>query len=209
MKHHTVKELPIASLIKAAWNYKADDKALSEKLTNNIRKNGQVETIIVRPLNDSLYEVVNGNHRLEALLELKYESVLCIDVGPISEIQAKRLALETNETRFLSDPNKIGVILSELTNVYSADDLISTMGLSEDDICTYSEMSKFDWDKYTNDGITTEIQPGIKKLILTLSNSQHLKWEDWLRHCGSVRESVTAEDGLELLLDKYANINQI
>jgi len=43
-------ELPINKLLKADWNYKVDNEALLEKLKNNLKRNGQIENIIVRLL---------------------------------------------------------------------------------------------------------------------------------------------------------------
>lgn len=106
------KTIPLASLVMAPWNYKTDDDHLQSKLVANIKKNGQVENLLVRSLKDGKFEVVNGNHRFKALRELGYKKVLVCDLSPMSEEEAKRIALETNETRFESDP----LMLAQLVN---------------------------------------------------------------------------------------------
>ena len=42
--------LPIDKLVEASWNYKDDDEVLQEKLAENIKRNKQIENIIVREL---------------------------------------------------------------------------------------------------------------------------------------------------------------
>src|SRR3972149_2059713 len=64
------KLMPIEILVKADWNYKADDEEKSNKLTNNIKRIGQVENIQVRELDTGYYEVINGNHRLDCLQKI-------------------------------------------------------------------------------------------------------------------------------------------
>jgi ParB-like chromosome segregation protein Spo0J len=49
-------ELNISQLVKADWNYKVDNEALAEKLANNIKRNGQIENIIVRELDKEEYK---------------------------------------------------------------------------------------------------------------------------------------------------------
>ncbi len=81
------RELPIELLIEADWNYKEQDLSLSRKLVENIRRNGQLENIIVRQLPTGYFEVVNGNHRLVAFRELNFETVIVYDCGEISLVE--------------------------------------------------------------------------------------------------------------------------
>ena len=60
-------EIPTDKLVKADWNYKTEDQEKQEKLKENIKRNGQIENIIIRELETGFFEVVNGNHRLSVL----------------------------------------------------------------------------------------------------------------------------------------------
>jgi ParB-like chromosome segregation protein Spo0J len=66
-KENSFVDIPLDLLVPADWNYKTDDEYRQEKLKNNIKRNGQVENIIVRLLSTGFYEIVNGNHRYQAL----------------------------------------------------------------------------------------------------------------------------------------------
>jgi len=74
-------EIPIDQLIKADWNYKKEHETTKEKLKENIKRNGQIENIIVRRLDSGFYEVVNGNHRFDAIKDLEIETAICYDLG--------------------------------------------------------------------------------------------------------------------------------
>lgn len=140
------KELPIDVLVQADWNYKKNDEKLQKKLADNIEKNGQIENILVRPLGNGEYEVVNGNHRYMALKSLGVKKAIVYDLGEISLQQAQRIAIETNETKFESDNVALAEILSNLTDEFGIADLEVTMPYTGDELSNFSEMLNFDWE---------------------------------------------------------------
>lgn len=119
-------ELPVASMIKADWNYKVDDAKLSAKLEENIRRNGQIENIIVRELDDGTFEVVNGNHRLDVMRRLEFENVYCYNLGSVGLPEAQRIAIETNETKFKSE-----AVMRGLQADFTIDDLTMTISVGD------------------------------------------------------------------------------
>ncbi len=116
------RTIPIDALVKASWNYKADDDDMAAKLLENIRRNGQIQNLIVRALSPAeragyttaVREVVNGNHRLEAFRALGLKDAVCYDLGLVSAADAKRIAIETNETYFAPDHVKLADLLREI-----------------------------------------------------------------------------------------------
>lgn len=71
--------IPLDKLIKAEWNYKKEDKEQEKKLKANIEKNGFIENLVVREIENG-YEVVNGNHRLDVLKRLNINQVMCYNL---------------------------------------------------------------------------------------------------------------------------------
>jgi len=120
-------KIPIAKLVKADWNYKKDDQRMMAKLIANMKRNGQIENIIVRELKTGFFEVVNGNHRLDAMISLDVQDVQCFNLGVISPAAAKRIATETNETRFPTDDLRLHELIVEMMDEFSAEDLAGTI----------------------------------------------------------------------------------
>lgn len=152
MDNKNFKTLPLSKLVSADWNYKNNDDKLQKKLVANIKKTGQIENIIVRQLKGGKYEVVNGNHRYLAFKELDYNEVMVYDLGKISDAQAKRIAVETNETKFKSDPLKLAELMEELKLEF--DDLEITSPFSEEELDNMSKTLQFDWNAQDGEGDT-------------------------------------------------------
>ena len=139
------QHIEIGKLTKAEWNYKEDDALTESKLIENLRKNGQVENIIVRETDKGMYEVVNGNHRLKAYQTLGYKKVLCYNLGKVNLLQAKQIAIETNETRFAPDRIKLAERVTELAEEFGSADIAATMPFSEKDISNLQSVLTYDW----------------------------------------------------------------
>jgi ParB-like chromosome segregation protein Spo0J len=150
VKENEFSLVPITILRKAEWNYKKNNPDLLEKLKSNIVKNKQIENIIIRELEDETYEVVNGNHRVDAFVELGIENVMAFNLGKISKEQAQRIAIETNETKFESDTLKLAEIFKELLKTTDIADLEKSMPYSEQEIENMAKLTDFDWDAFND-----------------------------------------------------------
>ena len=147
-------EIPTEKLVKADWNYKTEDPNKQEKLKENIKRNGQIENIIVRELETGFYEVVNGNHRLSVLKALNIEKAYSYNLGKISQAQAIRIAIETNETKFDTDSIALAERVKELTEEFDLKDLVNTLPYSETEIDNFSKLTDFDWEQYETDDLS-------------------------------------------------------
>jgi hypothetical protein len=162
-KNHGFQKLKVKDLVKASWNYKTDDPELKEKLRANIKRNGIIENLIVRELGKK-YEVVNGNHRFEVLLEDGVKEVMVYNLGDISLPAAQRIAYETNETKFENDQIKLSRLMNNIMKEFEASDLVKTMALKLEDIDALTKLISYDPGQYkTNEG---EIEDLIKNRLL-------------------------------------------
>ena len=141
--------IPIDKLVKADWNYKNNNDEIKEKLKENIKRNGQVENILVRELETGFFEIINGNHRYDALVELNVDSVIAYNFGKISLPQAQRIAVETNETRFDSNPEKLSALLKELEIEFSAEDLLTSLPFNQSQ---FDDLLNFSFDEDNSNG---------------------------------------------------------
>ena len=199
------QEIELSKLVGAAWNYKKDFEYLEEKLINNIKKNGIIENIIVREIEGDKFEVVNGNHRLKACVKIGLEKIMCCNLGGIKLRVAKRIAVETNETKFPNDKSKLSDIVSELLDSFGLDDMISTTPWNTDEI---GKLAKIDVDDLTS-GVDDDDAPGssfeIENVIKIPADDEALSiWNEWVEQCSgdelhafktAINASLTSKQG--------------
>lgn len=142
--------LPLDQIQIAPWNYKTDDPGMQSKLEGNLKRNGQIENLIVREIEGSggMFECVNGNHRLKAMRSLGIPSAICYNLGAVSELQAKRIALETNETKFGADNIRLAEIVSELVKEVDLESLNETLPFTDEEIQNFGTLLGFDWSQF-------------------------------------------------------------
>ena len=158
--------MPVGKILPAPWNYKEQDEATSAKLLDNLKRNGQVETCIVRthPTKRGYYEMVNGNHRLDLFMAAGIEQVHCFNLGKVSQQEAERVAIETNETKFDADPVRLAQLVTGLLGTFERDDLLSTLPYSDNELDNFKDLLDFEWEK--PDPKTPKEGPGALKLLL-------------------------------------------
>jgi len=139
--------IPIKKLVTADWNYKADSEFMMNALVENLRRNGQIINVITRELGRGRHEVVNGNHRLEALRKIGVEQVVCFNLGKVSKEEAIRLAIETNETNFEPSMPKLAGIVIEAVEKTEFDMSANTLPYSEEEVHRFREMKRVDWNQ--------------------------------------------------------------
>jgi ParB-like nuclease domain len=167
-------DIPIKLLVKADWNYKEEDAKQSEKLKNNLKRNGQIENVIVRLLDTGFYEVANGNHRLDVFLELGYKTVHAYNLGQVSLKQAQRVAIETNETRFKSNPEKLQETLQELLEEFEITDLQETFSTDID--FNFDVETELDIDSFSDaDNKANDLASNVMKAIMIEYEESHYK----------------------------------
>jgi len=146
-------------LVKAEWNYKEEDEELQNLLKANLQRNGQVQNLIVRALPDEqttedglpIYEVPDGNHRLPSLKRIGQERVMCYNLGRVSEQEAKRIALEVNETQWDADPISLAETMTDVKEEFGMEDILGTMPFKREEIDHFEETLDFDWDDFEED----------------------------------------------------------
>lgn len=135
------KVIPLELIVKASWNYKENDEFMSGQLKNNIKRNGQIATCQVRELDTGYYEMVDGNHRHDAFTQLEYEYVFAYDHGKISQAEAMRIAVETNETKFKYNSEKLSALLNDIKLEFPEIDLLTTLPFTDTDFSNMIDLS--------------------------------------------------------------------
>lgn len=178
--------LPLAQLVKAEWNYKKDEPELAKKLIANIKRNGQVENLLVRHFGRNRFEVVNGNHRVDALVELKAKRVVVCDLGKISKAEAMRLAIETNESRFETDYVKLSSLFKEMKADFTEDDLLTTLPFDAREFSDIEQITEFEWPEgYKKNGERGGKARGkTAPLTFHLTPAEQNKWTNFAARSG-------------------------
>lgn len=192
-------DIPVDRVLPAAWNYKGEDEALSTVLRGNLRRNGQVESVIVRvhPDRKGFYEMVNGNHRLPEFKAAGITIVHAFNLGTVTQEEAARVAIETNDTRFQNDPVKLAGLLDQIGKAFEASDLQNTLPFTSAELDNYSALLSFDWSQFDGQRHTPPKKPAI--LSFTLDDELSGLWD-------RVREVVKVEapeDALKAVLSAY------
>ena len=96
-------EMNESDLVKADWNYKTDGtEEQIEKLMASIGVDKSVGVLAVREKGKK-FEVIDGNHRLEAIKRLGWKKVPCENFGDISKAKAITIARRRNHKWFEDD----------------------------------------------------------------------------------------------------------
>lgn len=190
--------LPVGKLVKADWNYKEEDEQLTAKLVENIKRNGQIENVIVRELDTGFFEIVNGNHRYDAMKAIGSHEVVVCNLGTITLLQAQRVAIETNETKFTTNTARLATILADIAKEYDLEDLAGSMPYSEERLKELVGITEFDWDSYdkTDGGKpadTEEEQTGT--ITIKLTDRERERWDGWVKRT----RDITTGDWTEAL----------
>lgn len=121
-----------------------------QTLKEAIAKRGQIVNFIVRPIAKGRWEIINGNHRLDAMIDSPYQEAMCCDVGTVSEAEAEMIALETNEIRFDVDEIQLSKVLKHINQEIPVEEMTRTLPFDVTTVENHIRMLDFDFDQYNN-----------------------------------------------------------
>lgn len=95
----------------------------------SIRKFGFVTPVIVRDMG-TYYQIIDGEHRVRAAIELGLGEIPIFSVGVINDAVAKQLTIVLNETRGRADPKRLGTVLKDLLEEVEKTELLDLLPFS-------------------------------------------------------------------------------
>lgn len=128
------------------WNPKDKNTEEYEKVKDSIRKKGLRMPIVVRQLAMDSYEIIDGEQRYTACLELGFKKVLIYNEGEVSDQEARELTIfyqqqvPFNEVELLSLIKEIVTYTGEYQLPYSDKEVEEKL-----------KMLQFDWDQYNKE----------------------------------------------------------
>jgi hypothetical protein len=112
------------------WNPNKQSDFIYEKEKNSISKFGFIEPVQVRdfiatqsPWAGRKYQIINGEHRWKAVIDLKIDAIPIINLGIVPDSIAKQLTLILNETHGDPNPIKLAQLVQDLTKDIDFDEL--------------------------------------------------------------------------------------
>lgn len=177
-----------------SWNPKNKRTKEYEKVKESVKLNGLTMPIVVREIEDEnyKYEVLDGEQRLTACIDLGFDKVWIVNAGKISDIEAKSKTIWM-EMSVPFDKKQLGELLGELVGEIElpyTDEEIEVMAgidLSED-----------------NDEEFIDETDNLEKFTIKLPKV-HL--ERLKEEISKIKKDYEANDGLAIMiiLDSYIN----
>lgn len=194
-----IVELDIDDLIKADWNYKTDGTSEQiEKFVRSIEHDKSAGVPAVREI-DGKFEVIDGNHRLDALLKLGWKKVPCENFGEISKAQAIIIARRRNHKWFEDDVLKLAELFrDDVIPEFDLDKLAEFMPETREEMEDWVKLLDYDWDSLgsretddVDDDIKYEIRINVEKEVFD-------KWNE-------IKDDRTDLEFLMDILNGYKN----
>ena len=199
-----VETMNLNNLVKAGWNYKTDGtEEQINKLIKSIKYDDSAGIIAVRKLNDK-YEVIDGNHRLEALQRMGWQQIQVENFGDISKAKAIIIARRRNHVWFDDDLKAFSdLIKNDVLPEIDTDTLKEILPDTPDEIDNLVNFGNFDWEE------PIEKEPkdddGKKTVVVKVDESVYQMWQDWVKWCAEQTDYKNEPDAFEYLIIEAKN----
>ena len=121
-------ELEVDKIKFADWNPNEMQEIVFNALVNAMKEKGLRRPILVSRLENGEYELVDGEHRLKACKELEYKKVLCQVIDGTEK--SKLVSMQLNNIKGTMIPYKYALLLRDLLQFYTEEELASKLGMS-------------------------------------------------------------------------------
>jgi hypothetical protein len=137
-----VEKIDVEKIKPNEYNPNVMDKRIYNTLVQNIKRFGEMsQPILVRPLTDGTFVIIDGFHRWSAAKDAGLESIYCAIPKSEKELELlksptfqKQMTLAFNRIHGVADRDKLKSIVNELEKEIGIDELIKTTAYEEADI---------------------------------------------------------------------------
>jgi len=144
MKKLAITYVDPAKLNPNDWNPNVVDAINQDKLKKSLEVKGWRGVVSVKTLDDGSFEIIGGEHRVKAAVELGHDKIPIINYGTMSDAQAKEQLLLDNSRYGDDDPYKMSSLLHD-DNLSSADELISMLPIDTEELAAFFEHDTADF----------------------------------------------------------------
>jgi ParB-like chromosome segregation protein Spo0J len=128
------------------WNPNRTNPRQQQAISESLATYSQVLDLIVRPSPDNpgRYQIVDGEHRYDALADDVYVTVL----HGLSDGDAKKLTIILNETRGEADKVELAQLLADLSGEFSDEDLLNALPYDPTELEELIKLADADWGQF-------------------------------------------------------------
>lgn len=174
------------------WNPNAVDPINQQKLEASLKMDGIKRPIVVRQLDNGDYQIIGGQHRTEAAINLGWKEVPIINRGKISDAEAKRETLLDNYRYGSDNLDRLSALLSD-PDIGDAASLLDTMPIDEEELAEYfSHLTSADIDLDIDDALDdgSKKEADDEDEVLDLGAGKPLKTHQIIRFRISVEDQA-------------------
>lgn len=126
------------SLKKNPWNPNEVDPINQDKIVESLRTVKFFKPILCRELPNGDLEILGGEHRVDASVTLGLPEVPVINLGRITDAEAKKIGLLDNGRYGHDNHEKMAALLSD-SDLGTAEELLSILAIDAAELSTYFE----------------------------------------------------------------------
>ena len=139
--------LPLAKLRTAPWNANRMDPRMVQRLRESIRRYGLVENLVVRPIEEDVYEVIGGNWRLKVLSEMNSDAAPCV-VVEVDDAHARILAQALNRIEGEDDQGLRAELVKKALESIPQEEILSILPETAESLQALASLGEEDMASY-------------------------------------------------------------
>ena len=145
-----ISNVDIENVYPNPWNPNKQNQRTEEATVESIGKYCMIDPITVRkhPEKKDKYQIIDGEHRQRACMNLGYKKIPVNILSNISDEQAKKLTIIANETRGNADNISLSELLNDLSNGMSVDDLLIGLPYYKKELEDLINLGDVEWDRF-------------------------------------------------------------
>lgn len=182
-----VLRVPIGDVAEAAWNPKPDGTpAERAKLAASIKRDRSAGVLAVRRIAGGRFEVIDGNHRLQALRDIGVTDVDVEDFGAIGKNEAILISARRNHQWYEPDETTFADMIADFA--------------TPDEMDEYVDFVPDALLKMADSEATDPVYPDGHKVIVTMDPETWHQWEGWRSRVADETGDETDEEAFRLAL---------
>jgi len=131
-----IEHIDPSKLVANSWNPNVVDPVNQDKIRASIEKDGFFKPVLVRENSVGNLEIIGGEHRVKAAIDMKLADVPVVNLGTVDDGQAKRIG-QIDNARYGDDNLEALARLLADGEMGTAEELISVLPIDEAELADF------------------------------------------------------------------------